>query len=215
MPFAANPSRARADAAITTDARWRRAFATTQRVRGTALTYAAVVALACMAAPPALAKPAHPPARGAAMHDVHLTYSRVVVDGASILWRVRLFRDDLEKTLAAWSKNPAFKAAAPGADSVFASYFNAQVPVTANGKRVSGKVIESGRDADVTDQDMWWYLLELPAPAPITSFGTRVGLMFEHFTDQRNVLTLLKMPGEERHSMFFVPGDAKLQTLSF
>ncbi len=149
------------------------------------------------------------------MHDVHLTYSRVVVDGASILWRVRLFRDDLEKTLAAWSKNPAFKAAAPGADSVFATYFNAQVPVTANGKRVMGKVIQSGRDADVTDQDMWWYLLELPAPAPTTSFGTRVGLMFEHFTDQRNVLTLLKMPGEERHSMFFVPGDAKLQTLTF
>ncbi|HEX4934339.1 MAG TPA: DUF6702 family protein [Gemmatimonadaceae bacterium] len=149
-----------------------------------------------------------------ALHDIHLTYSRVVVDGASILWRVRLFRDDLEKTLAAWSRNPAFKAGTPGSDSVFAGYFNAQVPVMANGKRLAGKVLQSGHDPDVTDQDMWWYLVELTAPARVTTFETRVGLLFEHFSDQRNVLTLLKMPGEERHSMYFVPGDAKLQSLT-
>lgn len=149
------------------------------------------------------------------MHDVHLTYSRVVVDGASVLWRVRLFRDDLEKALAAFSKNPSFKVSGAAGDSVFAAYFNAEVPVTANGKRLTGRVLQSGKDAEVTDQDMWWYLIELPAPAPVTTFSTRVGLLFEHFTDQRNVVTLLKMPGEGRHSLYFVREDARMQTLSF
>ena len=32
-------------------------------------------------------------------HDVHLTYSRMVVDGASVTCRVRLFKDDLDKAL--------------------------------------------------------------------------------------------------------------------
>lgn len=149
------------------------------------------------------------------MHDVHLTYSRVVVDGASVLWRVRLFRDDLEKALATFSKNPSFKVTGAGGDSVFAAYFNAEVPVTANGKRLTGRVLQSGKDAEVTDQDMWWYLIELPAPAPVTTLATRVGLLFEHFTDQRNVVTLLKMPGEGRHSMYFVREDVRMQTLSF
>lgn len=149
------------------------------------------------------------------VHDVHLTYSRVVVDGARVLWRVRLFRDDLEKTLAAWSRNAALNVTTPAADTAFASYFNAQVPVTANGKRLTGKVLESGRDADVTDQEMWWYLIELPASAPVTSLGTRVGLLFEHFSDQRNIVSLLKMPGGERYSMYFVPGDTKLQNVIF
>ena len=202
MPNVANPSRLRRRAAIT-------------RRLGIALTLGALGALpiaATVAAIPALAARVE----GAApLHDVHLTYSRVVVDGASVLWRVRLFHDDLEKGVAAWSKNPAFKVGAPGSDSVFAAYFNAQVPVTANGKRLVAKVLQSGKDPDVTDQDMWWYLLELPAPAPVTTFSTRVGLLFEHFTDQRNVLTLLKMPGEERHSMYFVPSDVKPQTLTF
>jgi hypothetical protein len=180
---------------------------------GIALTLLAVAALPARAS---LTRPIRPPApKAAAMHDVHLTYSRVVVDGASVLWRVRLFRDDLEKALALFAKNPAFKVAGAGGDSVFAAYFNAEVPVTANGKRLTGRVLQSGKDAEVTDQDMWWYLIELPAPAPVTTFSTRVGLLFEHFTDQRNVVTLLKMPGERRHSMYFVREDARMQTLSF
>ncbi len=154
-------------------------------------------------------------ARPAVVHDVHLSYSRVVVDGSSILWRVRLFRDDLERALRAQGRNPALTAESPTADSVFAAYFNAQVPVSANGRRLIGRVVQSGRDPDVTDEEMWWYLVELTAPAPVASFSTRVGLLFEQFNDQRNVLTLLKMPGESRHSMYFVRDDAREQSLRF
>jgi len=146
---------------------------------------------------------------------VHLSYSRVVVDGSSILWRVRLFRDDLERALKAQSGNAAMTADAPAADSTFAAYFNVHVPVSANGRRLAGRVVQSGRDPDVPDEEMWWYLVELTAPAPVTAFSTRVGLLFEQFSDQRNVLTLLKMPGGSRHSMYFVRDDAREQQLRF
>lgn len=162
--------------------------------------------------------PPAPPGRATApppLHDVHLTYSRVVVDGRTILWRVRLFRDDLERALQAQSRNPTLTADAPAGDSTFAAYFNGQVPVSANGRRLVGRVVQSGRDPDVTDEEMWWYLLELTAPAPVTSFSTRVGLLFEQFSDQRNVLTLLKMPGEARHSMYFVRDDPREQSIRF
>jgi hypothetical protein len=168
------------------------------------------IALTCALLVP-LPAASHEPA----FHDVHLTYSRVVVDGGTILWRVRLFRDDLERALQTLARNPALTATTPGADSVFARYFNAEVPLSANGRPLSARVIESGRDAEVTSDEMYWYLLELTSPAPVTTMTVRVGLLFAHFADQRNVVTVLKMPGERRQSMYFVRDDAKGQTVEF
>lgn len=162
--------------------------------------------------------PAHPaPRPESALHDIHLTYSRVVVDGASVIFRVRLFHDDLEKALQLHTQNPALKVGpnSPTADSAFASYFNARVPVKANGKRLVARVIQSGKDMDVTDQEMWWYLVELTAPAPVTVISMRVELLFEHYTDQKNIVTMLKMPGERRYSLYFVREDEREQRVIF
>ena len=150
-----------------------------------------------------------------ALHDIHLTYSRVLIDGGSIFWRVRLFRDDLEKALRTHARAPELTTTTPGADSIFAAYFNGEVPVDVNGTRITAKVVESGRDADATDQDMWWYLLELSAVPPVRTLTVRVGLLFQHFADQRNIVTVLKSPSEERRSMYFVRDDPKGQTLEF
>lgn len=177
--------------------------------------------LATPVAASSLASGAPPPLRTTAtvphpaLHDIHLTYSRVVVDGASVIFRVRLFHDDLERALQQHARNPALKVTpgAAAADTAFAAYFNANVPVSANGKRLVARVVQSGKDMDVTDQEMWWYLVELTAPAPVTSLSMRVGLLFEHFTDQRNIVTLLRIPGEKRYSMYFVREDAKEQVV--
>jgi hypothetical protein len=152
------------------------------------------------------------------LHDAHLTYSRVVVDGATVIWRVRLFRDDLEKALQAYARNATVRVGSPAADSVFAAYFNAQVPISANGRKLSGRVLQSGRDPEVVDQEMWSFLLDLsPAPTSpaVTTISVRVGLLFEHFADQRNIVTVLKMPGEKRSSLYFVRDDVKEQRLDF
>lgn len=154
------------------------------------------------------------PAR--AVHNIHLTYTRMVVDGASVVARVRLFKDDLEKALAAEAKTPTFTVTAtPAADSLFARYWNTHVTVRSDGDRLIGRVLQSGPDPDVTDQEMWIYLVELPARRPVRSLSVRVALLFDHFRDQRNLVTLLRMPAEERHSLYFVAGDAGEQRLTF
>lgn len=183
----------------------------------------AVIASTQLLAVPMTAHAAAAPSRAAdgesprpvTLHDIHLTYSRVLIDGGSILWRVRLFRDDLEKALRAYARAPDFTTTAPGADSVFGAYFNAEVPVVINGTRVTAKVVQSGRDVDATDQAMWWYLLELSAVPPVRTLTVRVGLLFQYFADQRNIVTVLKTPGQDRRSMYFVGDDQKGQTLQF
>ena len=140
-----------------------------------------------------------------------------------MLWRVRLFHDDLEKALQAFAQNPALRVVArdisTGAsspvDSIFTAYFNAAVPVTANGRRITGRVLDSGRDPEVIEQHMWWFLVELTAPSPVATLSVRVGLLFEQFGDQRNILSLLKLPGDSRYSLYFVRDDAKAQSVKF
>jgi hypothetical protein len=43
----------------------------------------------------------------------------------------------------------------------------------------------------------------------------RVGLLFEHFSDQKNIVTMLKMPGETRYSLYFVREDVREQSVTF
>ncbi len=141
-------------------------------------------------------------------HDVHLTYSRMVVDGASVTCRVRLFKDDLDKALR--SSGPAATT-----DSLFAAYFNAHVTMSSDGRRLSGRVVQSGRDPDVTDQEMWWFQIEASAARPITTLTLRIALFFELYKDQKNLVTLLKMPGEERRSLLFAGGDTAEQVITW
>jgi hypothetical protein len=164
------------------------------------------------------ARPSRPEgaARAESAHDIHLTYTRMVVDGASVVCRVRLFKDDLERALQDFAKQPALRiGTTAGTDSIFAAYFNTRASLIADGEALRGKVLQSGLDPDATDEQMWWYLIELPARKPVRSLAVRIALLFETFRDQKNVVTLLKMPGEERHSLYFAGEDAKEQRLDF
>lgn len=185
-------------------------------IAGLGVTLAPVVPLA--ATEPGVAPlRAHPsaPHTSAPVHDLHLTYSRVEVSGSRIRWRVRLFRDDLEKTLQAYAHQPTLTASSPAADSVFTAYFNAHVRITSLGAPMTGAVIESGRDPDSPEPEMWWYLLEVRAPAPIRALAIRVGLLFEHFADQRNVVTLTAESSARRTSLYFAVGDTSDKEVVF
>lgn len=174
----------------------------------------ALLALAFAAIPLNAAGLSHP--AGTGVHEVHLSYTRMVVDGASVVCRVRLFKDDIEGALQRHTSSPAFRlASAPAADSIFAAYFNAHVIMTSSGRRLSGRVVQSGIDAGVADEPMWWYVVELPAPATVRELSIRIGLLFERFSDQKNVVTVLKMPKEERYSLYFAADDDKEQVLKF
>ncbi len=139
-------------------------------------------------------------------HDLHLTYSRIVVDGDRVTCRVRLFKDDLQRAL----KSVAIDSLT---DSLFTAYFNARVVLTSAGATLKARVTASGRDSDTTDPEMWWFRLEAVAPQPLATLSLRLGLLFELYADQRNLVTVIKMPGEERRSLYFTASDRREQQI--
>jgi hypothetical protein len=67
----------------------------------------------------------------AAAHDVHLSHARVVVEGATVVMRVRIFKDDLERALGARLGRAGY-VISPGheADSLVVAYLNEAVTLT-------------------------------------------------------------------------------------
>jgi hypothetical protein len=150
-----------------------------------------------------------------ASHDIHLTHTRVTIEGRTITCRVRLFHDDLERALRHRSRRPTLLVTeGTPHDSLFGAYFNEKVSLRVDGAALVGRVIDSGRDRDATDFPMWWYVVELRSPAPPRTLTVRYGLLFEHFEDQRNILTVIREP-DERHSLYFAVGQALEQVVRF
>ncbi len=117
--------------------------------------------------------------------------------------------------MRSYAHRPALSATSPAADSLFGAYFNDRVRLAAGGAPLRGTVLESGRDAEATDQEMWWYLIDLGATAPIRSLSIQVSLFFEYFDDQRHIVTVTREPGGRRRSLYFSPGDAAAKRVEF
>jgi len=149
-------------------------------------------------------------ARSSTSHDMHLTYSRVVVNGTSIVARVRVFQDDLELALRQTSKQPELVVkATPVVDSLFASVWQRTTRITADGVSLQGRVLKSGAEGGDTDARMWWYEVQLTAPKPVRELSMHIGLFFEQFRDQRNIVSVIRMPDGARTSLYFAAGDTK------
>ena len=149
----------------------------------------------------------------AGAHDVHVSHARLVIEGRTVVLRVRLFADDLERALRSHSGDAALRVSTPAADSAFARYFGARVSLTADGARLAPRISAAGDEKDVGGYAMRWYVVELEAARPVARLALRNTLMFDLFRDQQNIVTALRMPGERRTTLFFASGDTKEQTL--
>ncbi len=157
------------------------------------------VVLVAAAAPVRLAAPPH---------DLHITNTRMVIEGAVVVARVRMFRDDLQKAL----KRPVTDSAASKA--AVAAYMAQYFIITVEGARLTGEVLDSGGDLD-GDQPIWWVLVQWKAPRPVKTLGVRVHLMFDAFNDQQNTVLVARNPGDERRGLYFQAGDRAEQVLRF
>lgn len=148
---------------------------------------------------------------GAPRHDVHLSHSRVVVDHAVVIWRVRMFKDDLADAIRAQQPGVhADTASPPPAGEIFLRYFTARAQLFANGRVLTPRVIGSGEE-----DGMWWYALELPVPTGVNRWELRNELLFERFEDQKNLVTVLEAATAKRAVLYFVPGDLARQSVRF
>lgn len=150
----------------------------------------------------------------ASPHDIHTTHTRAVVENGAVLWKVRLFSDDLEKGLRAFAKRPGFALATDNAaDSLFTAYFNARVEVLADGRALSATLVQKGTDKDPVGGTVNWYLMELAAGRQPARLSVRNRLLAEQFSNQANIVVLLSMPGEKRHSLYFGDTDMAPQVV--
>ena len=154
--------------------------------------------------------------RSALIHDLHVSHTRMVLEGRTVACRIRLFKDDLEKALRLYSGQDTLHLTEQArADALFGAYFSRKVVLEANGSRLALTVSASGTEHDQAAQEIVWYVLEGESGAPISKLALLNGLMFEMFRDQQNIVQLLREPGDTRQTLYFVSTDPRVQTMSF
>lgn len=171
-------------------------FSVRSVMRGRWLIAAAALTL-CGAAP----APVTPP------HNLHVAHTRMVIEGTAIVARVRMFRDDLQKTL----KRPVGDDASKSAVN---AYVTQNFALAADGTKLVGEVLDSGADQD-GDQPIWWVLVQWKTAKPVKTLSIKVHLMFDTFNDQQNIVLVARPPGDERHGLYFQAGDKSEQVLKF
>lgn len=145
-------------------------------------------------------------------HDLHLSQTRLVVDGTTVAARIRLFEDDLILALTRAAKAPA---AVPVTDAAVLAYLRPLVRVRADGVLLTPMLGASGEESDAQNQRVRWYLLTFQAAAPIRSVALRVAPFFELYDDQQNLVTAVRGADGPRRSLLFRTGDDSEQPVRF
>jgi hypothetical protein len=141
-----------------------------------------------------------------ALHNFHVSYGKIAIEGQSAICQIRFFKDDLANALKKHHALSDFElAVTPRVDSLYLAYFNQCVELNVNGKKLKPTILSSGED-----QDMWSYRMEFKSDKPIQ--GTvmiRNALLFDLFDDQKNICQIALFPSEDQKSFYFTPSEEK------
>ena len=150
----------------------------------------------------------------AALHDVHVSHTRLVLEGKTIVLRVRLFHDDLQQALRVAAGQPELRLTAEApAESLFATYFAKRVRLELDGSPVQLRVSGAGLEQDAAAQQVVWYILEGEVAAAPRRLVVLDGLLFETFDDQQNIVQILELPADQRRTLYFTSRDPRPQQL--
>jgi hypothetical protein len=139
----------------------------------------------------------------ASAHNFHVTYGKMAVEGKVAACQIKFFRDDLESALKKEFSRSAIRLEAnPFADSLFMRYLDSRLEVESGGKKIPSRLTGSGEEAD-----MWWYKVEFESPSPLANVKVKNTLLFELFSDQKNLLQVMKFPEEKLESFYFTSGS--------
>lgn len=143
----------------------------------------------------------------AALHDLHVSYGNLGVEGSTAVLQLRIFKDDLEEALrrATGEAVPAMEAT-PEMDRAFLDYFSGRFQLEYDGEKLQGRIIGSGLD-ELDREPVWWYRIAYDAEAVIDGLRVTNTLLFELFPDQRNVLRVAHFPEGNRRAYYFASGE--------
>jgi hypothetical protein len=140
----------------------------------------------------------------------------MVLEGRTVALRVRLFHDDLQLALRAFTNRPDLElTTADRADSAFAAYFAKVVRLEADGQAPVLRITASAAEPDQVAGMVVWYLLEGQVATTPTRLTMLNALLFELFDDQQNIVQILRLPGEDRRTLYFTAREPKPQQLRF
>lgn len=133
------------------------------------------------------------------LHPLKLSHGRVDVNGAVITLRVRMFWDDLEEAIRTMTEDRRFRIGHTAeADSLVGAYLQQVMILEADGSRPRGRVMESGEE-----DDMFWYIVEYRAAAPIRQLSVRNEIMVDLYPEQRNVLQVRNTARDVNRTFYF------------
>jgi hypothetical protein len=130
--------------------------------------------------------------------------------------RIRLFHDDLQAALRTFAGRPNIMLTeGDRADSLFGAYFARSVRLDLDGRLVALHVTASAAEPDEVAGMVVWYVLEGEVPAEPARLTMLNAILFETFDDQQNIVQLLRLPKEERRTLYFNAREPKPQELHF
>lgn len=137
------------------------------------------------------------------VHNLHVSHTRMVVDGRVAVLRTRFFRHDLENALQKYYGLAGFALdSAERSDSLFLGYARKHLVIISAGDTLAASIVTSGEE-----QDIWWYELQYRSDTPISNLQVINRVLFDLFADQQNILQLLFIPSGRREMLFFVSGS--------
>jgi len=140
-------------------------------------------------------------------HDLHASYGNLGVEGSLAILQLRIFKNDLEDALRRLSGEDALlMEVSPEVDALFLRYLGKRFVLEVDGEVLPGTVVGSGYD-ELDREPVWTYQVRYDAPATIESARITNTILFEVFSDQRNVVRVVKFPEERRRAYYFAPGE--------
>lgn len=156
------------------------------------------------------------PAAARAAHNTHLSVTRLVVEGTAVTARIRFFRDDLEAGLNAGGGTRVALRAEMLAERLVTQYVARTLTVTADGVPVTLAVTSAGLERDApSKEEVAWYILEGTVRAAPRQLSVLNAALFDQFPDQQNIVSILRLPGDARATLYFIAGDRKAQVLTY
>jgi hypothetical protein len=142
-----------------------------------------------------------------APHKFHVTYSRIAIEGNTVVARVRFFSDDLGTALGKELKQENYRVTASAEqDSLFLAYFDRHFILTDGDSTLDGILMGSGEEME-GKEPMWWYLIQFEAEKPLSKLHITNKLLTEAFEDQKNIVQIQHFPSEKTWSLYFVDDD--------
>ena len=144
----------------------------------------------------------------------HVSYGRMVIEGNEVVCHLRFFKDDLEEALRQHHRAEVLILDADArSDSLFLGYLAERFVLTQAGRPLEGAILQSGEE-QAGPEVIWWYVIRYETPAPAETLHLSHNMLFEVFSDQKNVFKVLYLPSENTQSFYFVEGSAETDLVS-